>query len=517
MKFYSHIFGILTLALSACSVVSDECTTTVTIIGAGAAGVSAAKILNDAGIDFVVVEAKDTVGGRVADVEFAGYTVENGANWIHGPLHAENGDNNPLWDYKLLYGLEGNYSDYSNWKIQEEDGSEVPQGIAEKWWNRMHTAFDHCEQVSYALWESACDDLELEVPESIDIPLEQCLREYGYWNGTEGNVLEEDIANLMEWIKIDFEYSNPSSAVSTMWGFPINGEFEPRDFLVTDPRGYGFWMDEIAAEFSDRIHLSKTVTSIENRDDNKVRVETEDGTVFVSDYTICTLPLGVLQSGDVEFIPPFSDTRIDGINGMTMSNYAKLYLQFETRFWGDEEVILTAGDLQSTDLFPWAVNLDLPKFLPGSKILSFNVCCETARIIETQPKEITVAHAIDILERAYGSETVSKVTASHVTNWTNDRYSYGSYADWPIGYTEEQHINMVEPFGNVYFAGGHTDSEFYGFLHGAIYSGQNKSNTVLEMIPTDSRTQTPTMCPTKTVKKGKNGKKNKKAKKDKKS
>ena len=55
--------------------------TTVIIIGAGASGVTAASELFRQGIDFVIVEATEMVGGRVRTGHFAGYNVELGANW----------------------------------------------------------------------------------------------------------------------------------------------------------------------------------------------------------------------------------------------------------------------------------------------------------------------------------------------------------------------------------------------------------------------------------------------------
>ena len=107
--------------------------TTVTIVGAGTAGMKAAQKLASAGIDFIVVEAKDTVGGRVQHSEFGGYTVEDGANWIHGPLNTNpSNPNNPLWKYKQMYDMQGNYTNYTNWKFSYADGSKVPQATVEK-------------------------------------------------------------------------------------------------------------------------------------------------------------------------------------------------------------------------------------------------------------------------------------------------------------------------------------------------------------------------------------------------
>ena len=83
--------------------------TKVLILGAGAAGITAAKTLHDQGItDFLVLEAQDYIGGRIKQVPFAGMKIEEGANWIH---YVEE-DDNPLTRLKNKYNLKGHLSNY---------------------------------------------------------------------------------------------------------------------------------------------------------------------------------------------------------------------------------------------------------------------------------------------------------------------------------------------------------------------------------------------------------------------
>jgi polyamine oxidase len=83
MKFLSlAVISALTLAVSA----APAATTTkakVAILGGGVSGISAAKNLVANGItDFVIIEARDELGGRAHDIEFAGVRVEKGCNWV---------------------------------------------------------------------------------------------------------------------------------------------------------------------------------------------------------------------------------------------------------------------------------------------------------------------------------------------------------------------------------------------------------------------------------------------------
>lgn len=75
-------------------------------------GISAAKRLEDAGIkDFVILEATNRIGGRIKKTEFAGYTVEMGANWLHG---VGGRMRNPLYEMSKQIHLKKFYSDFSN-------------------------------------------------------------------------------------------------------------------------------------------------------------------------------------------------------------------------------------------------------------------------------------------------------------------------------------------------------------------------------------------------------------------
>jgi len=81
----------------------------VLILGGGVAGVTAAEILHRRGIDnFKIVEARDTLGGRMKSFTFgtAGreYVLETGATWIHG-TQTKNGPSNPIYDLARKYDL----------------------------------------------------------------------------------------------------------------------------------------------------------------------------------------------------------------------------------------------------------------------------------------------------------------------------------------------------------------------------------------------------------------------------
>ena len=85
--------------------------TKVLILGAGVAGLTAAKTLRENGVnDFLILEAQDYIGGRFKQRSFAGARLEEGANWIH---YADSEDD-PLWKLKEKYNLRGIFTNYSD-------------------------------------------------------------------------------------------------------------------------------------------------------------------------------------------------------------------------------------------------------------------------------------------------------------------------------------------------------------------------------------------------------------------
>lgn len=85
--------------------------TKVLILGAGVAGIVAAKTLEESGIeDFLILEAQDYIGGRFKQRSFAGVKLEEGANWIH---YADD-KTNPLWELKQKHDLRGIFTNYSD-------------------------------------------------------------------------------------------------------------------------------------------------------------------------------------------------------------------------------------------------------------------------------------------------------------------------------------------------------------------------------------------------------------------
>lgn len=96
--------ALLIWGLLVCVATAEVIKTKVAILGGGMSGTMAARTLATANIsDFLIVEARHELGGRIMDTEFAGEIVELGANWIEGTENNDTGQINPIWDLALQY------------------------------------------------------------------------------------------------------------------------------------------------------------------------------------------------------------------------------------------------------------------------------------------------------------------------------------------------------------------------------------------------------------------------------
>ena len=72
----------------------------------------------------------------------------------------------------------------------------------------------------------------------------------------------------------------------------------------------------------------------------------------------------------------------------------------------------------------------------------------------------------------------------HVTNWTHNSYSYGSYSAIPIGFTYKMWEELRKNVGRLYFSGEHTAEKFHATVHGAFETGKITAARVLKEIQT---------------------------------
>ena len=206
-------------------------------------------------------------------------------------------------------------------------------------------------------------------------------------------------------------------------------------------------------------------------------------------YVICTVPLGVLQKKAIDFHPPLPTKKLAAIHSFKMGNYAKVYLQFPVNFWGENETLVIVGE--PVGVVTWGLNLNHPKYFPGSNMIAFHFVGDIAVRLESQDIKKTELELMTELRKLNNS--IPDPLRIHVTNWTNNPFTYGSYSTCPIGFTKDNWEEISKNEGRLYFAGEHTSKTGGASVDGAFTSGQNVANFIQKDIQANNAKQ-PLQC-----------------------
>jgi polyamine oxidase len=322
---------------------------TVLVIGAGFAGLAAARALVDAGRDVIVLEARDRTGGRAHTVPFGGAVADLGPSWIHGVT------DNPMAQLATEAGAGMLSFDYDN-----EIG-----GSAKAW------AF--------------VDDLAdraLDAGNAEARPL--------------SDLLPDNLTAIQQWalaVEVSGEFgADPSElAIAALdEGETMRGG----DALLE--QGYGAVTDYLAAGLD--IRLEWVVSEIEYGDEG-VTVYSADGTELWADLAVVTLPVGVLRAESVAFTPPLPSDKVDALAGLGSGLLDKLWLAFDDVFWDAEADVINWIDPDNPGLWPFWVNGY--KFSGVPVLLAFNGGGVARELADWSDDEV-VASAMAALSAMFG-------------------------------------------------------------------------------------------------------------------
>ncbi|WP_422745766.1 flavin monoamine oxidase family protein [Mycobacterium sp. WMMD1722] len=404
----------------------------VVVIGAGFAGLAAARRLAEAGVRVTVVEARDRIGGRTRTDTSLGVPVDLGASWIHGT------EGNPLLGLADQVGARTIPTDFEDVVLLGPGGAVDPGAAA--------AASADWHQISGALQR------RVETADSDETVAD----------GLAG------IANLNDPLvawnvasSIAGEYAADPDQLSLRW-FGSEEELGGPDVLLPD--GYTQLSARLAQGLD--VRRSTEVTRIAHSSAT-VRVETSQGTM-TADRVIVTVPLGVLKAGAIGFDPPLPAAKRSAITRLGFGLLNKVVVMFDEPFWPRERpVIGLVGDNQPvTDLVNGWLFTDRP-LLVGLR----------AGDAAWSREPMSDADAVGELVTALRAP---RPTGSLVTRWGEDRYARGSYSFIAVGSGPDDMDVLAEPVGDrLLFAGEATNAEYFGTVHGAYLSGVREAERIL--------------------------------------
>ncbi|KAI0640883.1 amine oxidase [Trametes meyenii] len=432
----------------------------VLILGGGVAGVIAARTLHEQGIDdFVIVEARPELGGRMMSHDFGiernRWTVEVGANWVQG-TQTDKGPANPIWELAKKHNISLRSSDYT--------------GSVETYDYSGSMDFQDVFQESIENFDKLTSAAGARVPQRL---VDMTARS-GY--SLSGAIPDSPQAMAAEYYQFDWEFGTTpeqTSWLASAWAH--NNTFRTysnQNLLSIDQRGFKALIQREASEFLNeaQVRRNATVTRIYTHKKGVV-VTLADGITLIADYALCTFSLGVLQHDDVRFVPPLPSWKQEAIHSMAMGTYTKIFLQFPKKFWFDTEMALYADHERGR--YPIWQSLDYNAFFPGCGILFVTVTGEFSRRIETMVDSAVQAEILDVLRTMFPNTTVPDPLDFYFQRWHSDPLFRGSYSNWPANFLSEHQTNLranVEE--RLWFAGEATSKKHFGFLHGAYSEGR---------------------------------------------
>jgi monoamine oxidase len=411
---------------------------TVLVVGAGMAGLAAARSLVDAGFRARLIEARDRIGGRVYTDRGWGTPIEMGASWIHGVT------DNPLVELAQRAAAELAPTDYYGWAKLVVDPQLPPLDYDQAKWRRfVERARSRVDDGSLAAAVQAAG----------------------------AHLSEAENAELAFYLTTEIENEYGADADQLSATTFDKGEYCGGDQDVIT-NGYDALPRLLANGLE--IVLNTAISGVELKSDSVI-VRSKDRS-FEGSAAIITVPLGVLKSGAITFDPPLPEGHARAVNALGFGVLSKSFFRFDRRTWNVDNAFyqyLSAGH----DL--WSQWFTLPG-AAGPIVLAFNAG-EHGRFVESSPPPDLIASALPIARRIFGEDV--SVTEVKTSNWAQDPYARGAYSFHAPGSGLEDRRRLQQPIGDrLYLAGEAVGVNNPATVTGAVVSGRYAAGQLMQRL-----------------------------------
>ena len=434
------------------------------VIGAGIAGIMAARTLHDADQSVIVLEARDRVGGRTHTDHSLGVSVDLGGSWIHGQY------GNPLTPLAKQYSIAAGYTDFVNASgtaVMAFDADGTLLDAAEYAEGLQLAAGIATHAYGSALYDlpkdGACSYRELY---DVGLPIPDDLtpaQAKGYYYAAVIRTQYGEAADLAE---IDWRLSDEYIQL-------------PGGDLLVYGGGFNAMTDRLAEGLDIK---TETVVERISYGADGVTVATNRGE-FSGARVILTAPLGVLKANVIDFNPPLPLIKQEAIARIGFGNYEKIAFRFPDFFWPRDEQRFNYLTEQEPELFTsW---LNTGHYTGEPIIVAYHAGSRAKAVNEMSDGELIMG-AMSVLNLLFGHNVEGELPApvSYVrTGWQQDAYARGSYSFDKVGQQPGDRAALAQSVADrLFFAGEATHPHYYATVHGAYETGIRAAREAMETL-----------------------------------
>lgn len=405
----------------------------IVVIGAGAAGIAAARRIMAANRKVIVVEAANQIGGRCqTDTSTFEVPFDRGARWMHNP------ETNPMIKLARAAGLEITTAP-SGQKIRIGRRN-ARAGETEEFLTNLVRANRAIEEASRKFDVSCASVLP---------------KDLGDWAGTAEFVLGANFTgkDLREVSVVD------------------RVRAQDRNTAIACRQGLGTLIAKLGEQVPLSLSTPANRISWGSRD---VSVETPAGKIAAR-AAIITVSSNVLAAGNIKFSPDIPKRTLDAAARLSLGSFDRIALQMPGNPLGlaRDDIVIEQSNSTRTAL--------LYANIGSSSLCSIDVAGSFGRDLSAQGEKAMIAFAVEWLGKLYGSEVAAAVKKSSATRWNAAPFALGAMSSAGPGAQASRKL-LTEPVGCLYLAGEATHETLWGTIDGAWESGERAAEAALRRI-----------------------------------